>query len=446
MIRRPRGRQGGSLLVIARNNVLMLLALFTAALAFSMPAAAQDDGGEAVRGKVFNETLQDGRTVREGIAGVTITVLDPTGTEVGQAETDNEGAYEINLPAAGPYTLTIAEDSLPEGISAPEEQVSREVVANPGQRLIGNFFLGEDTRAVASRWDRLPQSLFDGLYFGLIIAMAAVGLSLIYGTTGLSNFAHGEMVTFGAVMAWVANRTWGLHLLLAAPIAIAFGVAGGYLFDRTVWQPLRRRRIGLTSQMIASIGLAIFLRYLLQYLFGPRQESFRQFQNQTTPIDLGPVSFPPRTLATIAVCVVVLVAVAVFLLRTRFGKAVRAVSDNPDLASATGINTNRVIALVWMVGGGLAALGGVLVGLDQKVAWDRGAGLLLLMFAAITLGGLGSAFAALVGSLVIGLAVELSAWLFADYIDLKRTGALVVLILVLLVRPQGILGARERIG
>jgi branched-subunit amino acid ABC-type transport system permease component len=139
-------------------------------------------------------------------------------------------------------------------------------------------------------------------------------------------------------------------------------------------------------------------------------------------------------------------ALAFFLLKTRFGKAVRAVSDNPDLASATGINTQRVISIVWTIGGGLAALGGVLVGLDQKVSWDRGTGLLLLMFAGVTLGGLGSSFAALAGSLVIGLAIEMTAWVFPDYIDLKRTGALVLLILVLLVRPQGLLGRKERVG
>ncbi len=354
MIRRPTGPQRGAGAAPIWCVIVLLGVLAVAALGFSASALAQDgdEAGEAIRGRVFNETLQDSRTVRQGVGGVTITVLDDTGAEVGRTRTASDGSYTIALPAAGPYTLAIDADSLPATITVPEDQASRDVSVNRGQRLIGNFFLGEDTRTVASRWDRLPQSLFDGLYFGLIIAMAAVGLSLIYGTTGLSNFAHGEMVTFGAVMAWVANRTWGLHLLLAAPIAIAFGVAGGYLFDRTVWRPLRRRRIGLTSQMIASIGLAIFLRYLLQYLFGPRQETLRQYQNQTNPVDLGPVAFPPRTLASIVVCVVVLVAVAMFLLRTRFGKAVRAVSDNPDLASATGINTNRVISLVWMVAAG----------------------------------------------------------------------------------------------
>lgn len=426
--------------------VAAIVAAVVVSAVLAVPAGARQDGGEAVRGKVFNERLVDGETTRDPVPGAKIAVTTPDGTAVGEAETDAEGSYEIPLPGPGDYTLTIDDGSLPDGVAAIEAEASRLISVNPGQRLVGNFFLGEDTRQVDSRWDRLPQSLFDGLFFGLIIAIAAVGLSLIYGTTGLSNFAHGEMVTFGAVVAWVANQQWGLHLLVAAPIAVVAGVAGGYLFDKGVWLQLRRRRIGLTSQMIASIGLALFFRYLIQYLFGPRTESYAQFQNQTNPIDLGIVTFPPRVLATIVVCLVVLLAMAFFLLKTRFGKAIRAVSDNPDLASATGINTNRVISLVWILGGGLAALGGVLVGLDQKVAWDRGAGILLLMFAAITLGGLGSAFAALVGSLVIGLAVEMSAWLFPDYIDLKRTGALIVLILVLLVRPQGILGQRERIG
>ncbi|MEZ5260947.1 MAG: branched-chain amino acid ABC transporter permease [Acidimicrobiales bacterium] len=408
--------------------------------------ARQADGGEAVRGRVFNEFLEDGETVREPVPDVAITITLPDGAPAGEATTGPDGSYEVAVPGPGEYVLTLDEETLPEGVAMAEGGSSRAISINPGQRLVGNFFLGEDTRTVASRWDRLPQSIFDGLFFGLIIAIASVGLSLIYGTTGLSNFAHGELVTFGAVMAMVANRSWGLHLLIAAPIAIAFGVAGGYAFDRGVWSPLRRRRVGLTSQMIASIGLALFFRYLIQYLFGARTQFFRQYQGQTNPIEIGPVRFPPRVAFSIVVCLVVLLAVAAFLLRTRFGKAVRAVADNPDLASATGINTNRIIAIVWMIGGGLAALGGVLVGLDQAVSWDRGATILLLMFAAITLGGLGSAFAALVGSLVIGLAVELSAWLFPDYIDLKRTGALIVLILVLLVRPQGILGTRERIG
>jgi len=431
--------------IIGRATAILLAVFAVVTLTAAGPAGARQDG-ETVEGKVFNETLVDGRTTRSPVAGVTISVRTPDGAPVGSATTDAEGGYRIPVPGPGPYVLSVAEESLPDGVAVAEGDGARTVTVNPGQQLVGNFFLGEDTREVASRWDRLPQSVFDGLFFGLIIAVASVGLSLIYGTTGLSNFAHGEMVTFGAVMAWVFNRTFGIDLILAAVAAVACGVVAGFAFDRAVWAQLRRRRVGLTSQMIASIGLALFLRYVIQYLFGPRTESYGQYQNQTDPIDLGFVEFPPRVLVSIVVAVVVLGGVAAFLLRTRFGKAVRAVSDNPDLASATGIDTGRVIGVVWALGGALAALGGVLVGMHQKVSWDRGASILLLMFAAITLGGLGSAFAALVGSLVIGLAVELSAWLFPDFIDLKGTGALVVLILVLLLRPQGILGRRERVG
>lgn len=433
-----------------RNRIIgwtaTVIALLVTIVALAAPAAARQDGAESVAGKVFNEKLVEDRTTRDPVPGVAVRVTTADGAVVGEAVTDADGTYTIALPGPGDYVLSIDPDSLPDGVAAKAGDEQRTVSVAPGQQLIGNFFLGEDTRKVESRWSRLPQSLFDGLFFGLIIAIASVGLSLIYGTTGLSNFAHGEMVTFGAVMAWVFNRTFGVPLILATVLAVICGVAVGFLFDKAVWAQLRRRRIGLTSQMIASIGLALFFRYLIQYLFGPKTESYGEFQNQTDPIDLGVVEFPPRVLVTIVISLVALGGVAVFLLRTRFGKAVRAVSDNPDLASATGINTNRIIAVVWALGGGLAALGGVLVGLDQKVSWDRGAAILLLMFAAITLGGLGSAFGALVGSLVIGLAVELSAWLFPDYIDLKRTGALIVLILVLLIRPQGILGQRERVG
>ena len=140
------------------------------------------------------------------------------------------------------------------------------------------------------------------------------------------------------------------------------------------------------------------------------------------------------------------VGVALWLLRTRTGKAIRAVSDNPDLASTTGINTDRIILIVWVVGAGLAGLGGILLGLEQQVRWDMGFSLLLLMFAAITLGGLGNPFGALVGGIVIGLFVELWTWVLPSVIELKNLGALLALILILLIRPQGILGRKERVG
>ena len=131
---------------------------------------------------------------------------------------------------------------------------------------------------------------------------------------------------------------------------------------------------------------------------------------------------------------------------TRIGKAIRAVSDNPDLASTTGINTDKVILTVWLLGGALAGLSGVIFGLDEQVQWNMGTRLLLLMFAAITLGGLGRPFGALIGALVVGIFVQLWAWWFGNFTDLKNIGALAGMILVLLFRPQGILGKKERIG
>jgi neutral amino acid transport system permease protein len=149
-------------------------------------------------------------------------------------------------------------------------------------------------------------------------------------------------------------------------------------------------------------------------------------------------------LFTIIICVIVLVLVALMLQRTKIGKAMRAVSDNRDLAASSGIDVNRVILVVWVMGGALAALGGVLLGLSDQVQWDMGFRLLLLMFAGVTLGGLGTAYGALVGSLVVGVFVQMSTLVVPS--DSKYVGGLLLLIVILVIRPQGILGSRARIG
>jgi neutral amino acid transport system permease protein len=140
----------------------------------------------------------------------------------------------------------------------------------------------------------------------------------------------------------------------------------------------------------------------------------------------------------------VLAGVGLLLRRTRAGKAIRAVSDNRDLAESSGINVSRVILNVWLLAGGLAALGGVFFGLAQLVSWDMGFKLLLLMFAAVILGGLGTAYGVIVGSLVVGIVAQVSTIWFP--VELQNAWALIVLIVVLLFRPQGIFGQRERVG
>jgi branched-chain amino acid transport system permease protein len=416
---------------------------------FAAPQASAQ-ATETVRGRVFNETEVDGDRVRQPVEGVTITVATVDGEAVDETATDAEGRYEIPLPGPGNFVVTLDESSLPDGVTPREDSPSeRTVNVRPGENQALNFFLGESGRKSTNRWTLLPQTIANGVKFGLIIAICAVGLSLIYGTTGLSNFAHGEIVALGAIMAWYANQYWfRFHVLLAALVGIAASTLAAGAFERGIFRPLRRRGVGLTSLMIVTIGVGISARYVFQFIFGGRSRAYRQFVVQKAEELPGPlsVSLTPRSMTIMLISVVAAIGVALWLLRTRTGKAIRAVSDNPDLASSTGINTDRIILIVWVVGGALAGLGGILLGLEQQVRWDMGFSLLLLMFAAITLGGLGNPFGALVGGVVIGVFVELWTWILPGVIELKNIGALLALILILLIRPQGILGRKERVG
>ena len=196
--------------------------------------------------------------------------------------------------------------------------------------------------------------------------------------------------------------------------------------------------------MIVSIGLALALRYLYLYFIGGTTQQLPGADAPQIPL-FGVVTMSVIDMASIAIGIVVILAFAAWLTFARTGKATRAIADNPSLAAASGIDVDGVVRVVWVVSAGLAGLSGILWAYFRPgVKWDMGAEILLLMFAAVTLGGLGTAFGALVGSLVVGLLVEVSSlWIPAD---LKYVAALVVLIVILLFRPQGILGRRERIG
>ena len=274
--------------------------------------------------------------------------------------------------------------------------------------------------------------------------MCAVGLSLIFGTTGLTNFAHGELVTIGAVVAWYFNVDAGIPLILAALLAMI--VVGGRSARSTNWGCGGRcagAGTGLVAALVVSIGLSLALRYLIQIFYGGRSNAYIGLPDPARG-RLRPLPLTTADLFSIIISVVVLVLVAVMLQRTKIGKAMRAVADNRDLAASSGIDVNRVILVVWVLGGALAALGGVLLGLSDQVQWDMGFRLLLLMFAGVTLGGLGTAYGALVGSLVVGVFVQMSTLVIPD--DVKYVGGLLLLIVILVIRPQGILGSRARIG
>jgi branched-chain amino acid transport system permease protein len=196
--------------------------------------------------------------------------------------------------------------------------------------------------------------------------------------------------------------------------------------------------------MIVSIGLSLAMRYTYQYFIGGGTSQLPGSDAQKIPL-FGSVSLTVIDMASIGISVVAILAVAFWLVRTRIGKATRAVSDNVSLAAASGIDVDRVVRIVWVLSAMLAGLAGVLWAYYRPgIKWDMGAEILLLVFAAVTLGGLGTAFGALAGAIVIGLVVEVSTlWIPSD---LKFAAPLVVLIGILLFRPQGILGRRERVG
>ncbi len=424
--------------VAVRYRAMLLVALFVVSslLLLVGPAAAQ--AAESVRG-----ALQDGE--REPVVGVAIEVADEDGTVIGSTETDDEGAWTVELPGPGDYVITLDASTLPDGVTLRDAESNPfTVTVRAGQNRSVIFALGEG----AATSDLLPdllQRTLTGLRFGLIIAITAIGLSLIFGTTGLVNFAHGELVTFGAVIAWVLNNpaNLGLALVGAGAIALVATAALGGAIELSIFRPLRRRRTGLVQMLVISIGLALALRFGLLFFYGGNRRPYFEYTLQEA-WTLGPLRTTPRDLTVMVLAAITLVIVATMLQRSRIGKAMRAVSDNRDLAESSGIDVRRVILVVWVVGGGLAGFGGVLYGLAENVSYLMGFRLLLLMFAGVILGGLGTAYGAMVGSLVIGLVTELSTLWFPT--DLKFVWALAALILILLVRPQGLLGRAERIG
>jgi branched-subunit amino acid ABC-type transport system permease component len=415
--------------------LMLLVALLALLFAVFAPGVAHAEG-EAVTG-----TLS---TSRSGpLEDVQVTVTDADGEEVGQTESDDQGQWTVELPGEGQYTVTIDAGDLPDGVELGTGGDSRTVNVSLGRVQPVNFGLSDGTTGGGGGGGRVVQLFIDGLRFGLLIAMCAVGLSLIFGTTGLTNFAHGELVTIGAVTAWFLNVNGGLPLIWATVLALIIGAAVGALNDLAIWRPLRRRGTGLIAALVVSIGLSLALRYLIQIVYGGRSRAYVGYQNQRA-VDYGLFSLTPRALFSIVLSVVVLILVALMLQRTKIGKAMRAVADNRDLAASSGINVDRVILFVWGLGGLLATLGGVLLGLSDGVQWDMGFRLLLLMFAGVTLGGLGTAYGALVGSLVVGVFVQMSTLVIPS--DIKYVGGLLLLIVILVIRPQGILGSRARIG
>lgn len=426
---------------------LMLMAFMTALVALSMfagagSALAEEDSpsGEFESNLRIAGIMQ---SVGEPVEGIGVTVTGPGFSDY--AVSGPDGRWSIDVPGRASYEVILDLETLPEGVNL-REGASDVLQVDESEWLSSsitrNFGFEQVEIVTASTLDQFLQRLVAGIILGSLLALASVGLSLIFGTTGISNFAHGEAVTLGGITAWVTGSIFGLPFPVVVLVALIVGALSGFLQNQILWQPLRRRGMKLVQLMIVSIGLSIVLRYL--YLF---------FIDGTVKLydgglggvfALGPVRFTQGSLATLVISIAILIAFGLFLNRTRIGRATRAVSDNSSLAEASGINTESVVQVVWVLGSALAAISGVMLALYRQTSWLMGFEVLLLLFAAVVLGGLGSAYGALIGSFIIGIIVEFSALLLPA--DLKYASALFILILMLVVRPQGLLGTRERVG
>lgn len=281
------------------------------------------------------------------------------------------------------------------------------------------------------------QLTVNGLVVGSIIAISAVGLTLVYGILKIVNFAHGDYLTFGAYMAFVVNVTWGLHPVVAAAFAVATTVALAVALEHALWRPMRRRGAGVTSLFLTSIGLALVLRNTILAYWGTTPFRYRVDVFQS--YDAGLFRISRNQITVIGVAFTLIIGLGMFLARSRVGKAMRALSDNVALASVSGIDTDRIVTYTWILAGGLAGLSGMLLAILQaSLTPNSGWHLLLPIFAAVVLGGVGSAYGALAGGVVIGLVTEWSSLVLP--FTYKTAAAFAVMILALLLRPQGILG------
>jgi branched-chain amino acid transport system permease protein/neutral amino acid transport system permease protein len=277
-----------------------------------------------------------------------------------------------------------------------------------------------------------------GLISGSILALGAIGLSLIYSILHFANFAHGDMMALGAYLALFFKVGLALPMWLAFPLAMLCTALIAVGLDRAWFRPLRQHRAGAVILAISSLGLAIILRSLIRLLWSPQAQYYSRAISFPFTVPLLEVRVNTQQLLIMAIALVLVVMVSLFLQRTRMGKAMRATSDNFQLALVSGIDTERVILWTWLLGASLAAAGGILLGMSVRLQPIMGWDLLLPIFAATILGSIGSAYGAMLGGVLMGLAEEVSTQFIPS--EYKGAVSLMLLVLVLLIRPQGLFG------
>lgn len=280
---------------------------------------------------------------------------------------------------------------------------------------------------------QFAQLIVNGIAVGSIIALAAAGLTLTYGILRLSNFAHGDFLTLGAYLTWLIN-TLGVNIWLSMILAAGGTVAAMLLSEKLLWSKMRSIRATSTTLIIISIGLALFLRNGVIFIWGGKNQNYNL--PITPALDIFGLKVPQNQLLVLGLAVLAILALHYLLQNTKIGKAMRAVADDLDLARVSGINVDRVVFWTWVITGTLTSLGGSMYGLITAVRPNMGWFLILPLFASVILGGIGNPYGAIAAAFIIGIVQEISTpWLGSQY---KQGVALLIMILVLLIRPKGL--------
>ncbi|AFZ33743.1 neutral amino acid ABC transporter membrane protein [Stanieria cyanosphaera PCC 7437] len=277
------------------------------------------------------------------------------------------------------------------------------------------------------------QLIFNGIAVGSVLALAAIGLTLTYGILRLSNFAHGDFLTLGAYLTWLANVN-GVNIWLAMVLGAIGTVIAMLISEFLLWKPMRDRRATSTTLIIISIGLALFLRSGILLIWGASNQSYDLPVVQA--LDVGGVRIAYYRIVVIVLAIIAIIALHFLLQKSKMGKAMRAVADNIDLARVSGINVEQVVLWTWIIVGILTAISGGMYGLITAVRPNMGWFLILPLFASVILGGIGNVYGAIVGALIIGVAQELSVTVLNS--QYKLGVALLIMVIILFIRPQGL--------
>lgn len=295
------------------------------------------------------------------------------------------------------------------------------------------------------------QHLMNGLTLGGIYALIALGYTMVYGILKFINFAHGDVLMAGAYMGlflfdWIrgdaALGVWTLvAFFLAMIISMAFSALLGMFIERVAYKPLRKAT--RLAPLLSAIGVSFILSNGAAWMFGTHSRKFN-YPFDNTPIYLGEVVITPHQILILVVSLLMMIILKVFVDRTRMGKAMRATSLDQGTAMLMGINVNRVISMTFAIGSALAAVGGILIALDFKVYATMGTMTGLKAFVAAVVGGIGNISGAMFGGILLGLLETFGVAIFGIPTGLKDTIAFGVLIIILLVKPQGLFGKVEK--